>query len=148
MLGYLPIYDSASTLTAPDIVFVQAIQSIDSAVTLDPARPWHQFIDGLAAAGQFRAHHLSAVRRTYEEIRQRVGRRLPLPVTQPTQEGAIQLAWDDGARFVDVEVFADGTMHWYYRDRSRGQIDGTDDEPVRGVPVDLVARLIELLGEG
>ncbi len=145
MLGLVASYDNASVSDAPHIVLVQAYQSQESAVSLDPDRPWRRYIDDLAKGRQFQPHHISEVRRVYDRIKKALGDRLPLPVTQPTHEGALQLAWDTGNEYVDVDVFSDGTLHWYYRNRTTNEVDGTDDDRVRGMPPDLIQRLVLLL---
>jgi hypothetical protein len=64
----------------------------------------------------------------------------PRPITQPTDEGAIQLAWDYGERYLDVEVFPAGGIHWYFRNRQSGEVVGTEN-PVSSLPLEFFEEL-------
>ncbi|MSP59104.1 MAG: hypothetical protein EXR72_01980 [Myxococcales bacterium] len=139
-------YSSTVTNTKPNIVLMQADAGrLSAAVSLDPDRPWHRFVDDLAERRLFQPHHLSRVRQVWKQIRDYVGPRLGLPVTQPTPEGAVQLYWDTERKYLEVDVYSDGTLHWFYKDRLSGDRDGTDDERVRGVPVHLLNHVVALV---
>lgn len=146
MFPFVPDYSSSVTNTKPDIVLIQAAgDRLGAAVSIDSDRPWQRFVDDLDEQRLFQPHHLSRVRQVWEHIRDHVGPRLPLPVTQPTPDGAIQLYWDDGNKYLEVDVYADGTLHWFYKDRAGSERDGTDDDRVRGVPSHLLNRLVSLI---
>lgn len=139
-------YSSTVTNTKPDIVLIQADSGrLGAAVSVDPDRPWHRFIDELGQQHLFQSHHLSRVRQVWKQIRDHVGPRLGLPVTQSTVEGAVQLYWDTGSKYLEVDVYADGTVHWFYKNRMSGERDGTDDERVRGVPSHLLEHVVALV---
>jgi len=68
--------------------------------------------------------------------------RLPTPLTQLTNMNAVQLAWDSGRYYLDIDVFPDGTLQWFFRDRSSNELDGTDDDEfLEHVPNPLLQRL-------
>ena len=141
MFSIFPDYSSSVTNTKPDIVLIQADRRyFDTAVYIDPDRPWQRFVDDLGERRLFQAHHLSRLRQVWKHIRDHVGPRLPLPV-----DGAIQLYWDAGNKYLEVEVYADGTLRWFYKDRAGLERDGSDDDRVRGVPSHLLSRLVSLI---
>lgn len=147
MFPVLMDYSSSATMPRPDIVLVQAEpRRLGAAVSLDPDQPWKRFIDDLGERKLFQPHHLSRVRQVYRQIRDHVGPRLSLPVTQPTADHeAVQLYWDTGDKYVEIDVHADGTLHWFSKNRTTGERDGTDDDRVFGVPPPLLDQLVALV---
>ena len=59
-------------------------------------------------------------------------------------DGAIQLAWDNGQKYLDVEVLPDGNLHWYFRDRETGEVLGTEDEPIQKLTPEFFSKLAQL----
>ena len=146
MFAIVPDCSSAVTNTKPDIMLVQTDSGrLGAAASLDPDRPWHRFVDELGNRRVAQLHHLSRVRQTWKQIRDYVGPRLPLPVTQKTAEDAIQLYWDTGSKYLEIDVYSDGTLHWFYKDRTTGERDGTDDERELGIPSHLLGHLVALV---
>jgi hypothetical protein len=146
VFSIVPDFGSALTNTKPDIVLIEANRNrLGTAVSMDSDLPWQRFIENLGQQHLFRPHHLSRVRQVWAHIRNHVGPRLPLPVTQPTPDGAIQLYWDIHNKYLELDVYADGTLHWFFKDRASSERDGTEDDPVRGVPSHLLRRLVSLL---
>jgi hypothetical protein len=146
VFAIVPDYSSAVSNTRPDIILIQAESGrVGAAVSLDPDQPWKRFVDDLGRRRLFQPHHLSRVRQVFKQIRDHVGPRLGLPVTQPTSENAIQLYWDTGDKYLEIDVYADGTLHWFSKNRSTGERDGTDDDPVLGVPSHLLGHLVALI---
>jgi hypothetical protein len=146
LLGFVSDYGSTVTDIRPNIVLIQAHSGrLGATVSLERDRPWYRFIDELGEEHVFQLHHLSRVRQVWKQIRDQVGPRLALPVTQATPDGAIQLYWDTGTKYLEIEVYADGTLHWFFKDLTSGFRDGTDDERVRGVPSHLMQHLIALV---
>jgi hypothetical protein len=81
--------------------------------------------------GVFSVEHIDHVRRLWNQILERNDLRFPLPLSQPTNDGGgIQLAWDNGSQYIDVEITPEGLFHWYFRDRATGEVLGTLDQPV------------------
>ena len=115
----------------------------ESAVSLEPEQSWKEFLDRLRRPrGPATVKHIAAVRQIWDMLRFALGTRLPLPLTQSTHRGAIQLAWDAGRHYVEIDVLSDGRVEWFYRDRETNTLDGTEDEPVAIIPY---AALIERL---
>ena len=71
----------------------------------------------------------------------RTGRSCPLPITQLTGDGALQLAWDNSRRYIDVELLKDGKVHWCFRDRDSEESLGTSDDPIADLPEVFFERL-------
>lgn len=99
---------------------------------------WSRFVDSLAVPSS----HKEAIRR----VRAQIGMAKD-PLTQPTVDGAVQLCWDSGTRVFDVDVFPDGTLEWFFRDRKTKEIAGTDDTrvPLPVLPQDAVRYLQRVL---
>jgi hypothetical protein len=66
-----------------------------------------------------------------------------VPVTQPTSEGAIQLVWDRGRYYLDVDIFPTGEMAWFFRNTETGTHAGTEDNraEVNNPPRSLLERM-------
>lgn len=79
---------------------------------------------------------------TRRKILAMTGRRLGVPVTIRGDDASLHLAWDVGHHHVDVDVLSDGSLEWFYRDRSSEILDGTEDAcGASPAPVALVTRL-------
>lgn len=103
----------------------------------DPA--WERYLDELAASSDMRVE-VSAAKRLWLTLCDRLGRRPSLPVTMPTHDRAIHLAWDAGKEYVDIDVTKAGLL-WFYRNRVTGAVAGTDDAPVPTPPNELIVLL-------
>lgn len=137
---------STATTYRPDVCLIEAApERAYSAVTMQPDREWQHFLDALAEKRIFTQQHITKVRQVWERIRSRVGTRLPIPVTQPSADGALQLYWDVEDKYIEIDVYANGTLHWFYKDRVSGDIDGSDDEPERGVALHILNHLVSLV---
>ena len=102
---------------------------------------WRRFLDQ-ELLGSFPETQVSSVLALMEQLRQRLGCQVKVPLTQPTVDGAIQLAWDAGRHYLDIDVFSDGTIQWFYRDRQTKELDGSpDDERIACVSPELARRL-------
>lgn len=83
---------------------------------------------------------------TFWERVQRTERGLPPPTALRSEDGSMHLAWDRDVHHLDVDLRADGTFEWFYRNRLTDELDGTDEERVAGVPEVFAARLRLLAG--
>jgi hypothetical protein len=64
----------------------------------------------------------------------------PFPITQPTDEGAVQLAWDDGEQYLEVEVLPGTGIQWYFRNRRTEEVLGTET-PISSPPHEFFEKL-------
>jgi hypothetical protein len=88
---------------------------------------WNLYLDSLKAPrGPIAAEVIAHVRGIMDNVRAEVAN-CRLPITQPTEEGAVQLAWDDGVQYLEVEVLPAGRIHWYFRNRRSQEVLGTED---------------------
>ena len=99
---------------------------------------WGRFIDQLVGHGTITQAHAERVRSVRASVIEAATRALGLPLTQRTASGAVQLAWNVGARYLEVDVLTDG-VEWFFRDRSANVIDG-NEESVEAVPEALLKR--------
>jgi hypothetical protein len=142
-----PPFYVGDTRTA--VITVQPRRSFSAAIGLHPDWRWQLYLDELPDQNhRVRPEHVSAVRSFWSAAKGRLGFSLPVPVTQPTSEGAIQLVWDRGRHYIDVDVFADGHIAWFYKNNETGSRAGTDEElvTVDDLPQGLLQRLRLLRG--
>jgi hypothetical protein len=57
---------------------------------------------------------------TWLEVR-RQNPEVTLPLTQVTEDGTVQMAWQIGPRYVDIEVHGPNELEWFFQDRSSGE---------------------------
>ena len=104
---------------------------------------WVVFVNSLRRSGSTQA---DAVFDLVDILHDETIANLTPPLTHRTDGGVIQVAWDSGNVYVDIEVFKDGNIEWFYRNRVTGALDGTDGAVSSSpVPDALVARINELL---
>jgi len=118
----------------------------ESAVSLNQDRPWRRYMESLKQpAGSFSATQVQAVFRFWQSARQALGKLVSLPLTQPTVDGAIQLAWEKGQHYLQVDIYPDSMVEWFYRNRDTNELDGTDEQRVSGLAQPLLARMKQAL---
>ena len=128
------------------LVALREGEARESAVSINPDRPWRLYVESLKQpAGEFAPTHVHAVLRFWMAARKALGDVVTLPLTQPTNDGAIQLAWERGPHYFQVDVYPDSTVEWFYRNRATNELDGTDDERVTGLAQPLLARMKQAL---
>lgn len=142
-LAYWPGQGSAATSMKPVAAAVYTLaHRRGSAVTAEVDRPWQTYLDTITRPhGEHSPAHVTEVKRLWKNLRRELGDRLPLPLTQTTGSGSIQLAWDAGRFYVEIDVRPSGELEWFFRDRVNNELDGTEDEPISEVSPDLLRRL-------
>jgi hypothetical protein len=114
----------------------------DSAVSLNQDRPWRRYVESLKQpGGEFSAAQVQTVFRFWQSARQALGDLVTPPLTQPTVDGAIQLAWERGPHYLQVDIYPDSMVEWFYRNRLTEELDGTDEQRVSGLAQPLLARM-------
>jgi len=141
------------TATQPDdanVVLMLAHEkpSRDLSVSLENVATefaWDEYLKSTTAPrGPFEPEAVERVRSIWRSISAR-GEHRGIPITQPTSEGAIQLAWDNGREYLEVEVLPHNGMNWYFRSRITNEVLGTDDEPVAELPAAFFERLEQIV---
>lgn len=56
------------------------------------------------------------------------------PIVQITPDGAVQFAWNRDHYYLEVEVYPNGRLAWFFRDRHKDEADGTEGEPTSELP--------------
>jgi len=74
-----------------------------------------------------------------------LGAGLVAPVTVPGEDGSVHLAWDFGYHYFDIDLFADGSAEWFYRDRSAGIVDGGEVQSISGTLTNDILRRLKLV---
>jgi hypothetical protein len=130
----------------PVLGLAEETQSLQSGLLDLEWNKWSQFLDSLTfPAGPLVPEHVGEVRNIWTELWDQLGFRLRVPMTQLTPDGAVQLSWDSGRRYLDIDVYPDGSLAWFHRDRTTGELDGTEEDTLRSLPNDLLNRLSLLL---
>ncbi len=97
--------------------------------------PWHSFLARLVTQyPNLSSEHVAYVQILWRKFTIVTGGGLPLPITYPTEEGSIQLAWNKADEYLDIEVFRDRRISWYYRNRIESTSESSGDDPVRVIP--------------
>jgi len=104
------------------------------------ANSWNRYLDSLKAPrGPIAPEVIARVRDILRKVRDEV-ENCGLPITQPTDEGAVQLAWDDGDQYLEIEVLPADRIHWYFRNRRSEEVLGTED-PLSSLPKEFFEKL-------
>ena len=106
---------------------------------------WELYLSSAAAQGTFSIQQLETAREIWLRASAEIGRICPIPITQRVGDDTLEIAWDNGKRYVDAEIQHDGKFHWYFRDRDAGTIDGTESEPCDSLTTDFLKRLIDVV---
>lgn len=107
-------------------------------------RAWRSFVEALQhAPTNLSAAHVAAVLKHWDALADQL-HALPPPLTAPKDAEYVYMVWDSGTKIFDLEVYTDGSIQWFFRDRMRREIDGTED-PVAQIPVAAVERLRSVL---
>ena len=101
---------------------------------------WNTYLDSLAGSTEVSSHAVETTRRLWRSLSRRIPS-LSVPAAEPLESGTLQLVWDAGRTHVDVDVLADGTFEWFYRDRTTGLTSGQEDCAPEALPDALCAFL-------
>ncbi|EKD93558.1 MAG: hypothetical protein ACD_28C00116G0002 [uncultured bacterium] len=126
----------------PAIVETMQRQSFSYSAILNSDNELRAFLGSMMKPhGDFDEAHVKHVVRLWEALKKFYAGKLPLPLAQSTSEGNIQLAWDLGQFYLEIEVRRDFGLEWFYRDRVTNDLDGTEDEPDFALSNSLISRL-------
>lgn len=89
---------------------------------------WHDFLGRLSVEQGVAPEHIDRLLSFWDKLNKHFGKELLPPLTAVTADGAIQLSWDSGKQYFDIELLPDGCVLWFFRDRDTREIAGTDDE--------------------
>lgn len=146
--GRALFFSAATTSVFGDSVFISTSGSF-SGTTIEPLEQevlelssremaWQEFVSGLQESGSICAEQILEVRKFWRQLTNVFGISAPLPITQPTDEHAIQLAWNSSSEYLDIEFLPKNKVNWFYRNRKTGEILGTDEEPIIEIPAQIV----------
>lgn len=94
---------------------------------------WTAFLSQLEGPVGLDPRHAQAVRRAWNDLRAALGPKLPLPRAEGGDGGQLKFAWSGEKFYAGLEIHADDTHEWFYRDRHLDRADGTRG-PARGAP--------------
>jgi len=100
-----------------------------------------EYLEQMVRANRFSEEHVRYVDSLWLTATRFVRGSLPPPLVQPTSEGALQLAWGNEAHYVEVDVFPDGAVAWFYKDLHDGDFTGTSDEPTQTWPDEMFEKI-------
>ena len=84
------------------------------------------FLNVLVVEGKISKGHREEILRIWYMVSKKIPR-IHDPMVQIVGE-AIQLCWDRYDSYFDIEVYANGTFQWFYRNRITKEVDGTEDD--------------------
>lgn len=134
---------SATQHAAHDLVHraFRDVRRADAVTVGSPDPAWDAFLDKLVERRRLDLCHAAEVRSIWHLLGRVLGPGVPLPLTQKTAEGALQLAWKRQRHYLEIDVFEDGQVAWFYRDSESGDYDGADPVPVGELAVQFWPRL-------
>jgi hypothetical protein len=141
---------SVSALYARDEILAKALetQKFSSGALDASVRGWLSYLESLKhPRGEMSTVHVDAVRWLWKMLSREIGMGIRPPLTQVTGDDVIQLAWETGQLYFDIDVFPDGTLAWFFRDRASGTAEGTEDEHLTSIPPEAIRRLKSVLGQ-
>ena len=97
-------------------------------------------MDGIAANSEYQECQVEKAKEMYASLVSR-NPEIRVPCTYITQEQSIRLVWDhDGSRYTEIEVLKDGTVYWYWRNRSTRE-SAANSIPVIDLPEEFLAKI-------
>ena len=100
---------------------------------------WNEFIDRLSN------QNLARTLRAFWNKLQSLGTPLPSAILDEV-DSFIQLAWDREEHHLDIDLFVDGSLDWFYRNRATDEMDSNGDDKISEISDDLVKRLQQIIG--
>ena len=82
---------------------------------------WTAFLNGLSG------NYADAARALWGKLVRSVPQ-IRIPQAGPTPDGSFQLVWDRGEHHVEVDVYPEGHLEWFYRNRRTGEVEGADEQ--------------------
>lgn len=52
---------------------------------------------------------------------------LPAPIVEPREDGSVLLTWTQARYHLEVDLYPNHRMDWFYSDRVQGLFDGTEE---------------------
>lgn len=105
------------------------------AISVAEETRWHEYLAALALRQPAAtAAQLRAAGRLWSTARAHGGAPLLPPITTPSEDGTLRLAWNNAALYLEVTFDAAGRAEWFYRDTRAGTFEGTEDEWLDAVP--------------
>lgn len=86
--------------------------------------------------------HAGAVRALWQELTERVGGDLRLPVAGPSGELGFQFAWSYKHFYLSIDLAADGRLEWFLKDLQTGGVVGSGDDEQLYRPPEVLIRLL------
>jgi len=127
---------------------LEKMRQSTSAVGAAPDWRWRLYLAELPFNDpSIAAAHVEQVEKFWATAAGRLGFCLPAPLTQPTVDGTIQLVWDRGRHYIEVDIHPDGGLEWFFKNSETGVRAGSDArEQVTALRQQLVNRLHLLRG--
>jgi|GEM_PF-2163189 len=143
-----PFYEDQETTAIQgkeDPAFARMRVAVGSTVGIRPEWRWEMYLAELPEKDdRISPQHTHLVSAFWRGVNARLGFQLPVPVTQPTEDGAIQLAWSKGRYYVDVDIYSDASAAWFFKNSETETVAGSGDDQriqLNSVPLIFLNRL-------
>lgn len=70
----------------------------------------------------------------------------PEPIIDVTVDGALQFAWSDRSACLDLQIYEDGALEWFYHNRLNGVARGTENDRELALPTEFIEHVKEFAG--
>jgi hypothetical protein len=95
-------------------------------------REWHSYLERLPDANGRLARELwRMLRAAFAQV--------AVPQAGPVPEGGFQFVWDEGEHHLEIDILADRTIEWFYRNRRTNDVVG--DDGIHEIPAAFYERL-------
>lgn len=111
-----------------------------TAVQITVDERWQAYLESLAGRNLTSGDVAAAGKRMWAMLR-RIVPTLSVPDASPTNQGGLLISWDLVGEHLEIEILADLSYEWFYRERANDLSADGDQPSTETIPGDLLARL-------
>lgn len=91
------------------------------------------FLKEAVHSGELTKETGELARKAWDEVHQRTKGRMSVPDACPGLNGQLLYTWDSGVHHLEIEIFPDGVIELFYRNRASGEL--WEEEYLEGKPL-------------
>lgn len=149
--AYAPVYKVDSSTSIPEVAIIrqqtensamQRSSSVASALHSEKFIHWQAYMASLDADDcEVAAPQRSSVRQIWSQITRRFGALIAPPAAGLLDNGVFFMSWSRGPHYCEIELTADGSIEWFYKNRETRDLAGTEGEAETSLSSSLMSRL-------